>query len=60
MNALNYAREPEPDPADPPMTELLARLATLREEIRRARQRYGLDERQPANGGESADGADEQ
>ena len=44
------------DAAEPSTAELLARLAALRENLRRARQHYGIDERDPAdhNGGDSA------
>jgi hypothetical protein len=36
------------------MDELMKRLAALREDIRRARQRYGIDERNPSDGGAGA------
>jgi hypothetical protein len=39
------------DVAEPSTAELLARLAALRDNIRRARQHYGLDDRVPQNGG---------
>jgi hypothetical protein len=47
MNAFAYASEPQgsTDAAEPSTDELLARLATLRENIRRARQHYGIDDR---------------
>ncbi len=43
------------DAPEPSTAELLARLAALRENIRRARQHYGIDERDPSDrdGGES-------
>jgi hypothetical protein len=51
MDTLTYASNPqgETDAAEPSMAELLARLATLRENIRRARQHYGIDERDPSD-----------
>lgn len=54
------AAEGASDVAEPSTSELLARLATLRENIRRARQHYGLDEREPSNrdGRESPGDAD--
>ena len=64
MNAFAYASNPQgsTDAAEPSTAELLARLAALHENIRRARQHYGLDERDPANrdGRESRDNADRQ
>jgi len=51
MNAFTYASNSQDstDAAEPSTAELLARLATLRENIRRARQHYGIDERDPSN-----------
>jgi len=51
MNALNYASNPQgaADVAEPSMAELVARLAALRENLRRARQHYGIDERDPSD-----------
>jgi hypothetical protein len=48
------------DVEEPSTAELLARLAALRENIRRARQHYGIDERDPSDrdGGESHGDAD--
>ncbi len=43
------AAEGATDVAEPSTAELLARLAALRENIRRARQHYGIDERDPSN-----------
>ena len=43
------AAEAATDVAEPSTAELLERLAALRENIRRARQHYGIDERDPAN-----------
>ncbi len=64
MNALTYASNSQDatDLAEPSTAELLARLAALRENIRRARQHYGIDERDPSHrdGRESAGGADRQ
>jgi hypothetical protein len=56
------AAEGATDVAEPSTAELLARLAALRENIRRARQRYGIDERDPSNrdGRESPGDADRQ
>jgi len=47
MNAFAYASDPQgsTDTAEPSTDELLARLAALRENIRRARQHYGIDDR---------------
>jgi hypothetical protein len=47
MNAFTYASNPQgsTDAAEPSTDELLVRLAALRENIRRARQHYGIDER---------------
>jgi len=61
MNALTYGPNPQvaADVEEPSMTELLARLAALGEDIRRARQRYGLDARKPSNGGKFPDDSDE-
>ena len=50
MNASNYASEAASNAAEPSMDELMKRLAALREDIRRARQRYGIDERNPSDG----------
>jgi hypothetical protein len=50
MDATNYASEAATNVAEPSMDELMKRLATLREDIRRARQRYGIDERNPSDG----------
>ena len=41
------AEEGATDAAEPSTAELLARLAALRENLRRARQHYGIDERDP-------------
>jgi hypothetical protein len=64
MNALTYASNPPgaTDVAEPSMAELLTRLATLREDIRRARQHYGIDERDPSDrdGRQFSDGAERQ
>ena len=64
MNAFAYASNSQDsnDAAEPSTAELLARLATLRENIRRARQHYGIDERDPANrdGRDSRGDADRQ
>ena len=51
MNALAYASnlQDSPDVAEPSTAELLARLAALRDNIRRARQHYGIDERDPVD-----------
>jgi hypothetical protein len=51
MNALSYNSTPQGaiDAAEPSLAELLERLAALRENIRRARQHYGIDERDSAN-----------
>ena len=51
MNALTYASNPQgaSDVAEPSTAELLARLAALRENIRRARQHYGIGEREPSD-----------
>jgi hypothetical protein len=51
MNAFTYASNPQSstDGAEPTTAELLARLATLRENLRRARQHYGIGERDPSN-----------
>ena len=51
MNAFTYASEAasSTDVAEPSTAELLARLAALRENIRRARQHYGIDERDPSD-----------
>ncbi|MGA2495053.1 MAG: hypothetical protein ABSF67_19285 [Roseiarcus sp.] len=56
------AAEGATDVSEPSTAELLARLAALRENIRRARQHYGIDERDPANrdGRESRGDADRQ
>jgi hypothetical protein len=54
MNATNYASEAATNVAEPSMDELMKRLAALREDIRRARQHYGIDERDPS----SRDGRD--
>jgi hypothetical protein len=56
------AAEGATDVAEPSTAELLARLAALHENIRRARQHYGLDERDPSNrdGRESPGDADRQ
>jgi hypothetical protein len=56
------AAEGATDVAEPSTAELLARLAALRENIRRARQHYGIDERNPSNrdGRESSGDADRQ
>lgn len=56
------AAEGATDVAEPSTAELLARLAALRENIRRARQHYGIDERDPSNrdGRESPGDADRQ
>ncbi len=43
------AEEGATDAAEPSTAELLARLAALRENIRRARQHYGMHERDPSN-----------
>ena len=50
MNATNYNSEASTSVAEPSMDELMKRLAALREDIRRARQRYGIDERNPSDG----------
>jgi len=64
MNALAYASNSQDssDAAEPSTAELLARLAALHENIRRARQHYGIDERDPADrdGRDSRDDADQQ
>jgi hypothetical protein len=64
MNALTYASNPQgaTDAAEPSLAELLARLAALRENLRRARQHYGIDERDPSerDGRESQGVADRQ
>jgi len=64
MNALAYASNSQDssDAAEPSTAELLARLAALHENIRRARQHYGIDERDPADrdGRDSRDDADHQ
>jgi hypothetical protein len=64
MNAFTYASDPQgsTDAAEPSTAELLARLAALRDNIRRARQHYGLDDRDPSNRDDrdSRDGADHQ
>ena len=56
------AAEGATDVVEPSTAELLARLAALHENIRRARQHYGLDERDPSNrdGRESPGDADRQ
>ena len=56
------AAEGETDVSEPSTAELLARLAALRENLRRARQHYGIDERDPANrdGRETRGDADRQ
>jgi len=54
MNATNYNSEASTNVAEPSMDELMKRLAALREDIRRARQRYGIDERNPSDGGAGA------
>jgi hypothetical protein len=54
MNATNYASEAATNVAEPSMDELMKRLAALREDIRRARQRYGIDERNSSDGGAGA------
>jgi uncharacterized small protein (DUF1192 family) len=64
MNAMTYASnaaETATEVHEPSVAELLARLAALGEDIRRARQHYGMDGRQPSNsGGEKSPGdADE-
>jgi hypothetical protein len=64
MNALTYASNPQgaTDAAEPSTAELLARLAALRENLRRARQHYGIDEREPSDrdGQESSVDSDRQ
>jgi hypothetical protein len=59
---MQDAEEGATDVAEPSTAELLARLAALGENIRRARQRYGMDGRDPANrdGRESPGDADRQ
>jgi hypothetical protein len=56
------AAESATDVAEPSTAELLARLAALRENIRRARQHYGIDDRDPSNrdGRESPGDSDRQ
>ncbi len=51
--ASQESAEDAADVAEPSMAELLARLAALRENIRRARQRYGYDERDLSQSGEA-------
>jgi hypothetical protein len=46
------AQESGADVDEPSMAELLARLAALGENIRRARQRYGMDGRKSASSGD--------
>jgi hypothetical protein len=48
MNAFAYASDPQSstDAAEPSTDELLARLVALRENIRRARQHYGIEDRE--------------
>jgi hypothetical protein len=65
--ALNFvvtqdAPEGAADFDEPSMAELLARLAALGEDIRRVRQRHGMDGRDPSNrdGRESPGDADRQ
>ena len=53
------AEEGATDAAEPSTAELLARLAALRENLRRARQHYGIDERDPADRGGRDSSADE-
>ncbi len=53
------AAEGAADVAEPSTAELLARLAALRENIRRARQRYGMDGRDPSDRGGRDSSADE-
>jgi hypothetical protein len=64
MNAFTYASNPQgsTDDAEPSTAELLARLAALRENLRRARQHYGIDERDPSDrdSRDSRDDADRQ
>ena len=62
MNAPNHASETATNVAEPSMDELMTRLAALREDIRRARQHYGIDERDPSSrdGRESAGDASQQ
>jgi len=60
MNAFTYASNSQgsTDAAEPSTAELLERLAALRENIRRARQHYGIDERDSANRDDRGSGGD--
>jgi len=65
MNAFTYAPNAAAangatDAGEPSMDELLARLAALGDDIRRARQRYGMANSGANGGGQKAGEADEQ